>query len=279
MKHVKLTRFLYAHPRLAVLLPYIPALFVCFGLYYFEIFNSFFATLLAAWLLLLLLLPVRAAYRSLLTYARVKLERDCDAEGYLAELTFMRRRRLPFSKQITLDIHYGVGLDAAGRAREAYEWLEKCLGAADRLPPPARFQLCLAHASAAAHDEGARGRLPELIAALDRQLADIHLPPFYVTPLRAAVDTVRDAHRFYTGETDGLRDRYVARVNACAASPSNRANKITACLWLARIYEREGALTEARAMYAYVAEHGGTLGAAKEAKGALCRLSSVDSAE
>ena len=91
--------------------------------------------------------------------------------------------------------------------------------------------------------------------------------------------TVRDAHRFYTGETDDLRDRYVARVNACAASPSNRANKITACLWLARIYEREGAPAEARAMYSYVAEHGGTLGAAKEAKGALCRLSSVDSAE
>jgi hypothetical protein len=62
-------------------------------------------------------------------------------------------------------------------------------------------------------------------------------------------------------------------VNACAASPANRANKITACRWLARIYEREGALAEARAMYAYIAEHGGTLGAASEAKEALARLS------
>ncbi|MBQ8173981.1 MAG: hypothetical protein IJ009_01115 [Clostridia bacterium] len=279
MKHPGLMRFLYAHPVLAVLLPYLPALFVVFGLYYFKILGELFSLLLAAWLLMMLLVPVRAAYRVLLTDARLKLERDCDPLSYLTALTFMRRRRLSFSHRITLDIHYGVGLDAAGRAKEAYEWLGKCLPAADRLPPPAKFQLYTAHACAAAHYEGARDTLPALIAELDRQLSEMKLPPFYTAPLRAAIDTVRDAHRFYTGDLVGLRDRYVERVNACAGSPTARANRITACLWLARVYEREGSVSEARAMYAYIAENGGTLGAVSEAKEALLRLSATQNKE
>ena len=279
MKHPRLTKFLYAHPVLAVLLPFLPALFVCFGLWYFHILNPFFTILLAAWLLLMLLLPVRAAFRSLLTYARTKLERDCDPLGYLEDLSFMRRRRLPFSRQFTLDLHYGVGLDAAGRAGESYAWLEKCLPALPRLTPPAKFQLYLALGSAAAHEKNGSEKLPPLIAELDKLLAEMRgLPPFYLLPMRSARDTVEDARRFHAGEMEGLRARYVDRVNAAALSPSARANKITACLWLARIYEREGALAEARAMYAYVAENGGTMGAVAEAKEALSHRFPVENA-
>ena len=276
MKHPRLTKFLYAHPVLAVLLPFLPALFVCAGLWYFEILNLLFSFLLATWLLFMLILPVRASFSSLLTHAHTKLERDCDPLAYLEELSFMRRRRLPFSRQFTLDLHYGVGLDAAGRAQESYAWLEKCLPALPRLAPPARFQLYLALGSAAAHEQNGSEKLPALIGELDKLLAEMHaLPPFYLFPMRAARDTVEDARRFHAGELDGLRARYVDRVNAASLSPSARANKITACLWLARIYEREGALTEARAMYTYVAENGGTMGAAAEAKTPLSRLSQI----
>lgn len=279
MKNLRLTRFLYAHPILAVALPYIPALFVVFGLYYFEILGSFFALLLAFWLLAMLLIPVRSAFRVLLNDAHLKLARDCDAEGYLVALAFMRRRRLPFSRRITLDIHYGVGLDAAGRAREAYEWLEKCLPASEHLPPPVQFELYMAHACAAAHCEEKRGELPVLIARMEALLAELRLPPFYSGPMSEALDTVRDAHRFHTGELSGLRERYVARINTYAGHPSARANKINACLWLARIYERKGSVAEARAMYGYVVENGGTLGAVTSAKEALARLSASEQAE
>lgn len=276
MKHPRLIKFLYAHPVLAVLLPYVPALAVCFGLYHFQILDSFFATILAVWLLFLLLLPVRSAYRSLLTYARVKLERDCDAEEYLAIIGFMLNRPLPYAKNTTLMTHYAVGLDAAGRTEDAVEWFNKILQKEYKLPTPVRFQVHLARAFSVAHHKEAGKYLPPLIEKMEKLLPTLNLPPFYLIPFQAGLETVRDAARFHAGELDGLRGRYVARINDYARHPNARANKINACLWLARVYEREGEVTEARAMYAYVAENGGTLGAVAEAKEALARLSPTE---
>lgn len=268
-----LKRFLYQHPILSVLIPYIPCLVVLGGLWYYKVLDPFYAGLLAVWLLPMLALPVSRMMRGLLSEATVKLERDCDPIAYLDDLAFLRRRRLlRFTHRVMLDVQYGLGLDAAGRYEEAYEWLDKCRPAAPRVHPLGQMQIALAHAVAASHCPAKRGELPAITAALEKQLAALQMPPMYTAAFRDSLDTLHDACHFYEGDLVGLRERYVARVEQFNAAPLYRRQLMQACIWLARIYEKEGSGKEALAMYQYVAERGNRLGVVEEAKGAIERL-------
>ena len=276
MKKLLIPRFLYAHPTLALLLPLFPAMGVGFGLIYFDILSPISVAILLAWILLLLALPVRSAFRVLMQAARAMLERECDAEGCLALLRFMQKKKqLPPSRRASLDVHYCVALGAAGHTAEACEWAEACLQDGKHGFPIDRLQLYLTYACAAGEYEPKRHLLPTLISEMDRIVASLPLPMSYVSGLYDAIESAREIHRYHEGEIGGLRDRLVKRIKEYGGAAENRANRTTACLWLGRVYEREGSVAEARAMYTYVTEHGGTLGIVAEAKAALARLSAA----
>jgi hypothetical protein len=115
--------------------------------------------------------------------------------------------------------------------------------------------------------------LPGLISEMDQIVADLPLPASHTAPLLDAIESAREARRYYDGDLYGLRDQLIKRINSYNGEPDHCANRAITCLWLGRVYEQEKSISEARAMYAYVAEHGGTLGAVAEAKAALSRLS------
>ena len=267
-----LKRFMYKHPILAVLLPYIPCLVVLGGLCYFGVLDPFWACFVAVWILPLLSFPVRNTARAMVRAASLKLERDCDPYAFMEEVAFLRSRRMRFEARVSFDIQYGLGLDAAGRYQEANEWLEKCLPAAPRLHPLNRMQLALSHAVTLSHCEEKRGELPALAARLEAQYAALGFPPDFVNPFRESLDTLQETCRFYAGNLSGLREKYVARVERYNAAPIYRRMLVHSCMWLARIYEKEGSLREARAMYQYVLDRGNRLGVVEEAKGAIERL-------
>ena len=267
-----LKRFMYKHPLLAVLLPYIPCLVVLGGLCYFGVLEPFWACFIAVWILPLLSFPVRNTARAMVQAASLKLERDCDPYAFMEEVAFLRSRRMRFEARVSFDIQYGLGLDAAGRYQEANEWLEKCLPAAPRLHPLNRMQLALSHAVTLSHCEEKRGDLPALAARLEAQYAALGFPPDFPNPFRESLDTLQETCRFYAGNLSGLREQYVARVERYNAAPIYRRMLVHSCMWLARIYEKEGSLREARAMYQYVLDRGNRLGVVAEAKAAIDRL-------
>lgn len=262
---MKLTKFLYKHPILA-LLPAFLMIPVSTGLVWFEILPPNLASLLVLIVFLLLSFFQRRAPRVLFSVAADKLERECDPQAFLTDLRFlMSRRRLPFAFRLVLDMHYAVGLDAAGEYEAAYAWFKQCLPARARLSGPALLHFDMNYACVALHSEKGRGEAISMLPRLEEAYAGLKNAPSYAIPTRAELDSLRDAVQFYTAGTDGLITRYAARVELARAYPQMRRRMLQACIWLARVYDRENRVREARGMYAYVAENGPLLGVAKEA--------------
>lgn len=270
---MKLTKFLYKHPLLA-LLPALLMIPVSVGLVYFEILHVNVAALLTPLALLLLSFFQRRAPRVLFSVAADKLERECDPQAFLTDLRFlMSRRRLGFGFRLVLDMHYAVGLDAAGDNEAAYAWIKQCLPARARLSGAALLQFDMTYACVALHSEKGRAEAISMLPRLEEAYAALANAPSYAIPIRAELDALRDAVRVCEGDTDGLISHYAARVEQARPYPQMRRRMLQSCIWLARIYDKEGRLREARGMYAYVAEHGHLLGIAKEAKRRLEELS------
>ncbi len=267
-----LKRFMYKHPLLAVLLPYIPCLILLVGLCYHGLLDPFWTCFVAVWILPLLSFPVKSVGRAMAREATMKLERDCDPYAFMEAVAFLRRRPMRLDRQVSLDLQYGLGLDAAGKYQEAREWMEKCLPAAPRLHPINRMQLFLSHAVTVSHCEDKREELPALAARLESEYAALGFPPGFHNPLRESLDTLQETCRFYAGNLTGLREKNVARVERYNAVPMYRRMLVHSCMWLARIYEKEGSMREALAMYKYVLDRGNRLGVVEEAKGAIERL-------
>ena len=104
-----MNKWLYCHPRLALLLPYIPAL----GILLFCCYQGWLTVPLAAFsaclLLLALLLPIRRAFASLLAEASKKLQMECDAPGFLSIMEIMRSRKgLPPERRLLIEANYAL---------------------------------------------------------------------------------------------------------------------------------------------------------------------------
>ncbi|MBQ8859176.1 MAG: hypothetical protein IJ012_05240 [Clostridia bacterium] len=262
---MKLTKFLYKHPILA-LLPAFLMIPVAAGLVYFEILTVNIASFLAPVTFFLLYFFQRRTPRVLFSAAADKLERECDPQAFLTDLRFlMSRRRLPFGFRLVLDMHYAVGLDAAGENEAAYAWFKQCLPARKRLSGPALLQFDKYYACVALHSEKGRGEAISMIPRLEEANAEFSGMPSIAVPTRMELDAMRDAAQYYTGNTEGLAARYAARIEQARPYPQARRRMLQSCIWLARVYDKEGRVREARGMYAYVAENGPLLGIAKEA--------------
>ncbi len=270
---MKITKFLYKHPVLA-LLPALLMIPVSVGLVYFEILTINIASLLTPIVFLLLSFFQRRTPRVLFSVAADKLERECDPQAFLADLRFlMSRRRLPFAFRLVLDMHYAIGLDAAGENEAAYAWFKQCLPARARLSGAALLHFDMNYACVALHSEKGRAEAISMLPRLEEAYAGLTNASAYAVPTRAELDALRDAAQFYTTGAEGLVARYAARVETARAYPQMRRRMLQSCIWLARIYDKEGRAREARGMYAYVAENGNLLGIAKEAARRLEALS------
>ncbi|MBQ8350429.1 MAG: hypothetical protein IJY20_00085 [Clostridia bacterium] len=263
-------RFVYLHPVLAVLLPLLPCVAVMGVLCFYRVMTLPLLFFFTAWLLLLFTLPVRRAFPLLMADASRKLQEQCDVQGFLAVMDVLRaKKHLPTERRLLIEANYALGLDAGGYTDEAMACLCACGTAREAVSPYVRYQLDMAYACVCAHAEQARAELPNWLSMLEQGFSTIPFPPPVREMLRRNLDNLQDIAQYHRGDYDGLRERFVARIEAYRDRPGMRRGMLMACLWLARVYEKEGSMREAAAMYRYVVENGNTLGAVNEAKQAL----------
>ncbi len=263
--------WIYRHPILAVLIPYLPTVVAAETLALFGFIQPWLSFLASSWVLLLLFFGVRRIGQGLVTDAFTALERDLDPTRFLALTKVLKSRRIRRPDiRLMIETNYAEGIDAAGHPEEALSYMNLLAADRARLDPYSRAQFDLAYAAIAVHSEKGRESLPLFLGKLDQEIAAF--PGNFANALRASFDTVRDAMRFYAGETEGLVPKYVRAIEATRENPLHRRRHIIACTWLARVYEKEGRTADAAAMYGYVAKNGGGLALAAEARGALSRL-------
>ncbi len=263
--------WIYRHPVLSVLIPYLPIAVLIEAFVFFSYIDPLVGFLVSGWVLLLLILGVRRVGQRLMTDAVAALERDLDPARYLALAGILKSKKSARADfRLMMEADYAEGIDAAGHSEEALAHMDAIAAHKGLLSPFARTRFDLLYAAIAVHTPAGRERLPAFLADFERENA--WLTGGYAEAVRASYETVRDALRFYAGDTEGLIPKYVAAVEGTRDNPFARRRHITACTWLARIYEKDGRLSDAAAMFSYVAANGGSLGLAAEAREALLRL-------
>jgi hypothetical protein len=268
-----LRKFIYLHPALAVLLPFLPCLAVLILLCYYAVITPPFLLFAAAWLLFLLCMPVRRAFPALMAEASRLLQQECDVPAFLSLMAVLRKRKhLPAERRLLIEANYALGLDAGGQTKEALACLTASAGMRAAVPPYARYQLDMAYACVCAHDDEKKSELPAYLTTLEQGYASMPLPLPVRQMLRRNLDNLGDIAKYHRGEYDGLRERFVARIEAYRDHPAMRRSMLLACFWLGRVYEAIGQGREAAAMYRYVTENGKMLGIVAEAQAALGRL-------
>ena len=266
--------WIYRHGILFAALLFFPffALFLFF--LYRRMLDPFTVTLLSLWLLWLVMLPGRRAGQVLYRDAYLALYRDCDPFTYVEKMQFLSEKRsLPAARRLMLSTNLAVGADACGKTEDALRRCRECLDTAERENPAVRYVIYLTYACITAHSEAHRDELPHMIAQLEAGLSQIGQGAAERMQFRESIATIRDAHRLWTGEYDGLRKRFLDRLNAICDTPAQNYPKMLACIWLSRLYDRLGEYEKAGAMYRYVEENGYRLAIAREAKisGERCR--------
>lgn len=270
-----LRAFLCRHPYLAILLPFIPCVLVAAGLVYYKMIDPSIALIALVWLFFLLSLPVRRIPHAVMREAALALERDLDPDAYLFHLDLLRARHLknPVAR-ISLGANYAAGLDAKGEYEAALAELRTLARDRKTLDVVNGVQFDLSYAVVAVHTEEGREEIPAVLSSVRDALPA--LPPALAAAVRETAESVRMAHALYTGaESDAtLISYYVNTVNRYRREGDmSRRRLIRSCMNLARVYDRADRFADAAAMYTYVAENGGSLGVAREAKDARAALS------
>lgn len=273
MKSIRV--FLCRHPYLAILLPFLPCVALSFALVAYEMIDPTVALIALAWLFFLISLPVRSIPRAVMRDAALALERDLDPDQFLFCLDLLRARhpKNPVAR-ISLGANYAAGLDAKGNYAAALAELRTLARERATLDPVNGVQFDLSYAVVAVHSEEGREEIPAVLSSIREVIPT--LPPALATAVRETTESVHMAHALYTGEESDatLISYYVNTVNRYRREGDmSRRRLIRSCMNLACVYDRADRFADAAAMYTYVAENGGSLGVAREAKEARAALS------
>ncbi len=263
--------WIYRHPIAAVLIPYLPVMLLCELLVVNGYLLPWVGMTCSLLVFVLLFYAVRRIQQLLLTDAYAALERDLDPYRFMAlNRLLMSRRTSRHAIRLMMESNYAAGMDAAGQYEEALSYMDKLTAERGLLDPYSRIQFDICYASIAVHSPRGRETVSRVVVEVARELA--MLPPAVFSNLHKALDSVRDAMRYYADDLEGLVEKYVAQIEHCRQDPMRRRHQMVACMWLARVYEKLGRRQDAAAMYGYVAENGGSLGIVSEAEEAILRV-------
>ncbi len=268
--------WIYRHPILAVLLPYAPIGLLCELLVMGGYLLPWVGMAVSLTVFALLFYTVRRLQQGLFAEAYAALERDLDPHRFMKLSAVLKSRKTGRpSLRLMLESNYAAGMDAAGQYEEALSYMDTLAAERGLLDPYSRIQFDICYASIAVHSSRGRETVSRVVEGAERELAI--LPPAFSPALRRALDSVRDAMRYYAGELDGLVEKYVTEIEACREDPMRRRHQMVACNWLARVYEKLGRRQDAAAMYGYVVKNGGALGIVEEARTAIPRVMYAES--
>ena len=267
--------WIYRHPVLAVLLPYLPIGLGCEALVFLGYLAPWIGMLASVSVFILLFYGVRRVQQGLFSEMYTSLEQDLDPARFMELSRILKSRKTGRpSLRLMLESNYAAGMDAAGQYEEALSYMDMLARERGLLDPYSRIQFDICYASIAVHSPRGRERALRVVESAERELA--MLPPAFSSSLRRALDSVRDAMRYYADDLSGLVEKYVAQIEHCRQDPMQRRHQMVACNWLARVYEKLGRRQDAAAMYGYVVKNGGTLGIVSEAKEAICRVTAEE---
>lgn len=266
-------KFIYRHSFLFELLAVVPAVIFAEWLFRATAVGGFAFILLAVWTFAVMTYASSRVPALLYREAGNKLEYRCDPEAYLADIQFMLSRpTLSRARRFHLQMARANGIDACGRYIEALAELQKLEEHIDEAGLSDKIFFRANYITVALHAGRETERIPQLLGELEGSIVHAQLPPPIADGFRAHLVTLRDAYRFVCGEYHGLRERYVDAVAALQKGKSTPRILCSACMRLARLYDRLGLSEEACGLYRYVAEKGNRLGIAAQAKERLATL-------
>lgn len=258
-------RLIYRYAFLFELLAVLPVVALCVFLHSRALVDGYAYILVFAWGGLVITWVNRRIPHELHREALKKLDEDCDPPAFLREISFLlSKRSLGARRRFVLAMEHASGLDALGRYAEALAEMERLEREDILLDPPVAILFQINYTVIAQHVERTQADVLTRIREIENSIASFGFPPQFAAVFKTQLDTMRDIHRFLSGDYVGLREKFVAAVERARAG-KNRRQLVTSCMWLARLYDRLDRTEEALALYGYTVQNGGLLGIVREA--------------
>lgn len=258
-------RLIYRYTFLFELLAVLPAVALCVFLYSRDLVDGYIYVLAFAWGAFVTTWVNRRIPADLHKEALKKLDEECDPVAYLKDIAFLSSRKgISARRRFILAMENASGLDSLGRYGEALAEMERLERENILLDPTTAIAFEINHAVIALHVERTQASIPARIREIENHIAAFGFPSGIAAAFKGHLDMLRDCARFAVGDYVGLREKFVAAVERARQGNSRRL-LVSACMRLARLYDKIERTEEAIALYGYVVQNGNLLGIVREA--------------